>query len=511
MSTWAQHAERHSPSRRPLLILAALAALGSTAIGLLLATVNPLFGFAGLLIAAVALGILSNPERATLVVFFVLYSNITVVVIRSGVPSQLAGSFFLLLGLPLFHILIARRQRIIITPNMILMIGYLAVLLLSAAVSDRPDLTFKRIQDYALEGLVLYFLVINVVRQPEMLRRSLWVILLAGALMGGVTLYQGITQTFDNDFGGFAQITESEVSVGQEDYMGNKPVTRRFAGPIGEKNRFAQILVVLLPLATALALSERRWALRLAAGALALLILGGALYTFSRGAGVAVVMMALALLPLRMIRPRTAILAGGLAVALILTLAPGYVYRLSTLGNVSGLFSGDTSEADTSVQGRATENLATLLIFVDHPLLGVGPGQTPRFIRDYGRGVGFKLLDPSRRAHNLYLEELADTGVVGFALFGSIVALTMARLVGVRRRAFGRDRATFFLASGLLLSIFTYLVTAVFLHLSYARYYWFLLALAGAAIHIEERRRAGQAHTVPLPQSTEPATRNESL
>ncbi|MCZ7539840.1 MAG: hypothetical protein M5U29_08020 [Anaerolineae bacterium] len=322
MTTWEQHAERAPANRRSLLILAGLAALGSTAIGLLLATVNPLFGFAGLLIAAVALGILSNPQRATLVVFFVLYSNITVVAIRSGVPSQLAGSFFLLLGLPLFHILIVRRERIIITPFMILMIGYLAALLLSAAASERPNLTFKRIQDYALEGLVLYFLVVNVVRQPEMLRRSLWVILLAGALMGGVTLYQGITQTFDNDFGGFAQVTESEVSVGEEDYLGNKPVTRRFAGPIGEKNRFAQILVVLLPLAAALALAERRRALRLAAGALALLILGGALYTFSRGAGVAVVVMALALLPLRMIRPRTAIIAGGLAIVLILSLAP---------------------------------------------------------------------------------------------------------------------------------------------------------------------------------------------
>ncbi|MEW6579160.1 MAG: O-antigen ligase family protein, partial [Chloroflexota bacterium] len=402
MTTWEQHAERAPSDRRSLLALAVLAALTSTVTGLLLATINPLFGFAGLLIAAVALGILSNPERATLVVFFVLYSNITVVAIRSGLPSQLAGSFFLLLGLPLFHILIVRRERVIVTPTMILMIGYLATLLLSAAAADRPDLTFTRIQNYLLEGLVLYFLVVNVVRRPETLRRSLWVILLAGALMGGVTLYQGVTRTFDNDFGGFAQITESEVSVGQEDYLGNKPVTRRFAGPIGEKNRYAQILVVLLPLAAALALAERRLALRLAAGAMALLILGGALYTFSRGAGVAVVVMALALLPLRMIRPRSALIAGVLAVILILTLAPGYVYRLSTLGNVSSLLSGDPSEADTSVQGRATENLATLRIFLDHPVLGVGPGQTPRFIRDYGRGIGFKLLDPSRRAHNLY-------------------------------------------------------------------------------------------------------------
>jgi hypothetical protein len=496
MTSWEQHAERASSGQRSLLALAVLAALTSTVIGLLLARINPLFGFGGLLVAAVALGILSNPERATLVVFFVLYSNITVVAIRSGLSSQLAGSFFLLLGLPLFHLLIVRRERIIVTPVMILMIGYLAALLLSAAASERPSLTFARIQNYLLEGLVLYFLVVNVVRQPEMLRRSLWVILLAGALMGGVTLYQGVTRTYDNDFGGFAQITQAEASVGEEDFLGNKPVVRRFAGPIGEKNRYAQTLVVLLPLAGALALSERRRALRLAAGALALLILGGTLYTFSRGAGLAIVVMVPAAVGLHMVRPRSAIVAGVLATILIFTLAPGYVYRLSTLGNVSNLLSGDPSEADTSVQGRATENLATLRIFLDHPLLGVGPGQTPRFIRDYGRGIGFKLLDPNRRAHNLYLEELADTGMVGFALFGSIVALAMARLARVRRRTYGRDRTTFVLASGLLLSILTYLVTAVFLHLSYARYYWFLLALAGAAIQIGERGRAGQPETI---------------
>ncbi|MEK7727844.1 MAG: hypothetical protein AAB354_05480, partial [candidate division KSB1 bacterium] len=34
------------------------------------------------------------------------------------------------------------------------------------------------------------------------------------------------------------------------------------------------------------------------------------------------------------------------------------------------------------------------------------------------------------------------------------------------------------------LSLVCYLGTALFLHLSYQRYYWFLLALAGAALQI---------------------------
>jgi hypothetical protein len=35
-----------------------------------------------------------------------------------------------------------------------------------------------------------------------------------------------------------------------------------------------------------------------------------------------------------------------------------------------------------------------------------------------------------------------------------------------------------------MLSIITYMTTGLFLHLSYARYFWLMLALAGAAAHI---------------------------
>ncbi len=485
-------------SRLPL---AGFAVLGSVTLAFLLAAVNPWLALAGIAVLLVALAILTNPEQAALVVFFILYANLTVLVTRRGVPTQIAGSFFLLLSVPLFYRLVGRRERFIVTPVIILLFVYLAVLLLSAAASDRPELTFNRIKDYALEGLVLYLLVINVVRDRAMLRRTLWVVVLAGAVMGGVTFYQGTTGAYDNDFGGFAQVTRSAVSLSQEDFLGNQTQVQRLAGPIGEKNRFAQILVVLVPIVVALGLSERRRLARLAAWVALLLILGGMLFTFSRGAGVALGVMVLVIMPPPMIRPRTAAAVGTAVVVLALTFAPGYVYRLSTLGNITSLFGGDPSRADSSVQGRATENLATLRIFLDHPVLGVGPGQTPRFIRDYGRSVGFKLLDPNRRAHNLYLEELADTGIVGFSVFLAIMGVTLAGLYRVRHRSQRDDRIAYLLASGLILSVLTYLVTAIFLHLSYERYFWFLLALAGAAA------RLLMPPDTPEPQPSLPAVR----
>ena len=84
----------------------------------------------------------------------------------------------------------------------------------------------------------------------------------------------------------------------------------------------------------------------------------------------------------------------------------------------------------------------------------------------------------------MYLEELGDTGIIGFTGFMSIVLFTMYQLWQVRRRWAQSRPDIAYTAAGLLLAITAYLASAAFLHLSYIRYYWLLLALAGAAIHI---------------------------
>ena len=142
------------------------------------------------------------------------------------------------------------------------------------------------------------------------------------------------------------------------------------------------------------------------------------------------------------------------------------------------------SEADGAVRGRLTENLAALMIFMDNPILGVGPGQTNLYTKEYAKGIGLARIAGTRRAHNMYLEELADTGIVGFAAFMAIVLTTILSLVKVRRACFESNPELSNLATGFLLSIIGYLTTAVFLHLSYIRYYFLILALAGAIIQI---------------------------
>jgi O-antigen ligase len=90
----------------------------------------------------------------------------------------------------------------------------------------------------------------------------------------------------------------------------------------------------------------------------------------------------------------------------------------------------------------------------------------------------------TRRGHSLYLEELADTGIMGMLGFLSIALFCLRELALARRAALAVHAPHAHLISALFLAVVTYLASAMFLHLSYQRYYWLLLGMAGAAVNI---------------------------
>ena len=58
-----------------------------------------------------------------------------------------------------------------------------------------------------VEGIALYFFIVNLVRTPETLRRVIWTLVLVGAAIGAVILIQELTRNYSNWFLGFAQTT----------------------------------------------------------------------------------------------------------------------------------------------------------------------------------------------------------------------------------------------------------------------------------------------------------------
>lgn len=453
-----------------------------------------IFGLLVLLLLAVIMS--ARPEFTTTLILFALYANLGVIAKRNGIPDVVATSLFAALAFPTLIYVVVYGQKVIVNFASMLMVLYFAVILVSAALSNDVMDSTDRLIAFVSEGLILFVLVTNSVRTPSILRGALWALVLAGVLMGSLSLYQEITGSYDNDFGGWAEVKESEIRVEGESLIDDGETRQRLSGPIGSKNRYAQIMVVLVPLALGLMWAERRRLYRVAAAVSIIPIVGGALLTFSRGAGISLVVMLLALVVLRIVKPLHLLLVAGLLVVVVFVFVPDYVYRISTVSELTQLTSGDVTEVEGSLRGRATVNLAAIQIFVDHPLLGVGPGQTALHTRAIGNEIGLRVLTTDRRAHNMYLEELADTGVVGFAVFMGIVAYLLRRLWQIAKQA-QRAHATdiYYTTMGLLLAIIVYLATAVFLHLSYVRYYWLLIALASAAVEIYGRHTSTEQLT----------------
>jgi O-antigen ligase len=174
---------------------------------------------------------------------------------------------------------------------------------------------------------------------------------------------------------------------------------------------------------------------------------------------------------------------------------PAYWARISTLGALPGAADTAKTSPDGSIQSRGTENLAAVLIFADHPVVGVGPGLYPAYYREYADRLGdysnqfdIKIKNADRQAHTLYLGLLAETGILGFVSFMGAVVVTLYYLNRIRRRclAAGKTELTH-LASSFMLAIFAYLITGAFLHLAYARYFFFVLALGACASTIAAR------------------------
>jgi O-antigen ligase len=432
-----------------------------------------LFGVLGLLVVVI---VARRPEAASLLVVGLIYSNApTVFVTFHSLPLIIGGSVPLILAAPLAYELLIRRQKIIITPALPWIVFYLVIQIVSTITSRDTASSASELGSFAIEGLGLYLLVTNTVRSPEILRAIIWVLLIVGILLGGLSLFQQLTDTYSNSYFGFAQTESSAtglIDVGLD----------RLAGPIGEQNRYAQIMLMLMALAIMQVSAERQRWLKLAALLCAALTAIAVALTFSRGAALAAGIILAVMVAFRYIRISHVVAAIGL-IAVVLIAVPSYGARVTTVTGVLSLLSDQPAgdAADNSLVSRATENLTALSVWADHPLVGVGPGEFPSYYRDYADEIGQSVRAQDREAHNLYLGIAAETGSLGLIAFLGAVIATLWQLARARRAAMLTRPDLAAMATGFLLAIVAYLASGLFLHLSYARYFWLILALGGAA------------------------------
>lgn len=430
---------------------------------------------------------LSVSQAAVFVAIFLLYTNLPVVAAQRGVVPHAAAMIVpLLLAVAAINQIIVWRRGVVVDRTLLLMTGLLALFLLGTLWVEGYEPAMRRIGAFLTEGLVIYFLVRNAIRTVPDMERAARAVVLAATLLASLAVLQAVTGRYDQDFMGLAQrnlerVEGAPTSAMSRDEMG---LEDRARGPVNDPNRFAQILLMAAPLGLALTLNAARRGGAVRGGLKVLLILGAVFFTYSRGGLLTLLLMTLLLAPLRFVRPgklAAALLIGAMAAPWAI---PGLGERISSIAGVGGLFGQQQVEADGPTRGRTTAMLSALAAYVDHPVLGVGPGQyVPYHALRYQSlpEISFREIAVPRRAHNLYLEIAAEMGTVGLILFLAI-PLLLLRDLEVLRRALSPGRPDLARwAAVFILTLFAYLGSGMFLHLAFERYYWLMIGLTASA------------------------------
>jgi putative inorganic carbon (hco3(-)) transporter len=468
------------PSRRDRVIVSVF---GAASIAILMVSAVTVGGWTlGVGAAAAAtLLLIMRPDAGGPLFAAVLILNLPAIAVQYyGVPSVLAGGASGILFVPVVATVLRGHPLLVRTPALPWMFVYLLALIVSSIASTATSEAAGNTLVFVEEGAILYFLVTSAIRTEVHVRRVIWTVVLAGGLLGAISISQEARHAYGDTYFGLAQTQTGAIRV---DAGGGTNVDRpRLAGPIGETNRYAQVMLILLPLAMFLVGVERRRGLRLLALACSLAILAAIALTFSRGAILVLAVLVIVMCLAGGLRWRT-LIGAGLVLSLVAAAAlPGFVDRVDSLRGIAGLIdTGDSSNTpDGAIVGRATSNLAAVGTFIDHPIIGVGPGvYYLDYSRLYANRLGLRYFAENRRAHDMYLEIAADTGTFGLAAFLAICGVTLLALRRAQRIAKKRsDRAGSDLAKALFFAMLAFLGTGAFLHLSYERYFWFLIALA---------------------------------
>ena len=347
---------------------------------------------------------------------------------------------------------------------------YLLVVTASALWAEASGPALESAVELA-KDILIFWVIVELISDTHTLKQCCVVLTLVAGALGALSTYQHATSTFTSSYGGFAHASIRQI-VGAENLY-------RLAGPIGDPNYYALILLVAAPIGLALLKTSMHLLMKVLIVGAVLLICQGVLLTYSRG-GTLVLALAIGFSLIRsgMTRPMLAILVVSIPVGI--ALAPSSVWdRLETLltpfqdGPQVGRL------VDDSVALRIGAQQVALEMFLDHPFGGVGAANYPLLYQDYSRALGVPAVASEFYPHNLYLQVAAETGAAGLVTFLPVVAAPV--LVLDRRRRASPTGEWREIATGVEIALVCYLIASLMLHASYPRYFWMLLALAVAA------------------------------
>ncbi|MDD2922474.1 MAG: O-antigen ligase family protein [Anaerolineales bacterium] len=416
-------------------------------------------------------------EWGVAVMLFVLYTQAYIIVgERYGVTNVVQGLIMLLV--------LSMGTRWIVYNHEIpqgwmrplfLVAFYCMVGLISVLYAVDPAVAYY-IEVELLKSGIIALIIAVVLRNEKSFHLAIWVLLAVGIFLGTLSIFQFVTGTYSNDYGGYAVAALQNIAGQSDDY--------RLGGPLQDPNYYAQLMLVLVPLALDRLWNEKQSILRVLAAWAFIACTFTVLLTYSRGgflSMMAVVIAMLAVFHRGQLRYLLVVLIVGLF--LVNVLPSKFTERISTLTElIPSLSSSNGGVRDSSIRGRTSEAIVALQMFADYPILGVGLGNYPGLYQKYSQRLGIDARSEVRQAHSLYLEVAAETGLLGLFSFGLLLWVVL-KSMWKAQRSLARAGLTSVsnMVAAYAFGFLGYLLAAIFIHSAYPRNFW---VLAGIALSI---------------------------
>ncbi len=448
---------------------------GSLAIltGLIISAAVGMFGTLVLLIIPILLILvvaLRQPQLGLMAFIIITVTQLSNIgIIYHGLPSLAQPVAALLFLLILFRmVLFGERPEGWLRAGPLLIVYSLVwfISLLNAPDYLAAYTTFIGFIKDALGAVIVLFFI----QKPSSMRGAIWSVITAGFVMSAICVFQQITKTYDNNYWGFGRWL-LQTSSGTDNH--------RLMGPYDNPNAFAQVLVVIIPLALDRLWHERKSILRIAAGLTFILAVLAVVFTYSRGGLLAMIFAVGLFFVLRRPNIMPVFFTAMLAIGILQFLPASYYSRILTLGQFT---QSQNQISDQSFVGRSSENISAWQMFLDHPILGVGLGNFNVEYQTYSRKLGLDPRRDPRSPASLYLELLSEQGLTGTFIFLLLLVLIFRELNTAKvnfLKAGLRDDSTMMMA---LTSGFAgYLFSAIVKNSAYSNVFWVIVGIALAA------------------------------
>jgi O-antigen ligase len=339
-----------------------------------------------------------------------------------------------------------------------------------------------------LKDAIIAIILVLLIQSKDSFRITAWGFLATGILLGTIAVIQYITGSFNNAYWGLADSKLMNIVSGTEGY--------RIMGTYGDPNFFAQVMVVIIPIALNRLLYEKKPIMKVLAGwSLAASILT-VVFTFSRGGFLALCAVVVLILIIRK-PPLVAILCGVLILIMLVPFLPAsYFERLQTILDYLP-FTGADVRTEVSFRGRMSEYAVGMEMFLDKPILGIGYENYATNYLKYSMQLGLDPRRTERSAHSLYLQVLAEEGILGLLMF-VFVLYSAFKSLSKGRKLFQKigleEYADLDLA--FLIGFVGYLTAAMFIHGAYPRNLWLLIGIALSAQQVARNEEMQNARTL---------------